>query len=1059
MKQRFVLLFCCLSVLMGTAWGKHHSTLVFRQLPLDVRLSHYSVMALYQDERGLIWIGTPNGVDVYDGTTIRSYRHDADAANSLVSNSVRKIVGDRQGHIYIQTERGISRFDERSEQFSTLTYHSVTAMCYTDRLYKAVGNRVYVYDQDHFSTVYELPSSQERIKAIHTQGDSLLIGTDRSGLYVYDVRRHRLTQPIPAVSVSEIYLDRQGRYWIGTQENGLFRMEGSQTLRHFRHEDGNDRSLNSDFVHTLAEDQEGHIWVGTYAGLCDYDETDDTFQTYDLPDNEGNKDHASVWSLLCGRQGTMWVGSYFSGLSYFHPNQSFYSVYRDSPHEGEGLSFPVVGAMTEDDEGHLWICTEGGGLNMLDRKTGRFTWYRHSAHPNTIAHNTLKSLFYDRQRKELWIGTYMEGLDCLELPTGRFRHYPYTLGGLDHSLTVFDILPHGDVLLLATDNGVLQFDRNKGSYSTLFHDSGNEEHKIASALDLMLDNRGRLWVAGVENGTYMYDFSTHLLTHHAYGHNDPQAMSGSAVNHIFQDSQHQLWFCMGESGVDRYEEQTGYFYNYGVTHYLQGNCVYSACELTDHQLLFVTEKGFSVLNDTTRVFRNFDVKSGVPLSGMTQNALYMTTDGEVFLGGIDGMVSFRAENLNQHLVNYQVFPYRLFVGNREIHVNDDTGLLSESLSGTPSLALRSDQNSFQIQYAITDYVSVCHHVVQYKLEPLSSQWTVMRDGHFTCTNLPPGSYTLTVRAYSTSVEEAVESRLRIEVLSPWYATWPACLLYLFAATGLTFLLVRIYRDRIRKQTRMVFDRQYADNVSLLNQSKLNFFYKMTDEFRSPVTQIVVQVEELLQHPFQSGVQDKLSCIHKSGIRLHELVESLLDIRYQEQGLLKVQVSEHNLIDLLDRRYRYFQENARQRNIRFSFHKTNDEIEVWYDERQLQKVVDSLLSNAFKYTPDGGTILLSVRKRPYHVTVEVSDTGCGIDEKDRHRIFERFYQAGNTVHSSEEGHGFGVGLTLAKGIVELHHGTIDVVSGAGQGCSFVFRIPYGPDEYTAEERASYQSEGQ
>ena len=133
---------------MEAAWGKHHSTLLFRQLPFDVRLSHYSVMALYQDERGLIWIGTRNGVDVYDGTTIRSYRHDADAAHSLVSNSVRKIVGDRQGHIYIQTERGISRFDERSEQFSTLTYHSVTAMCYTDRLYKAVGNRVYVYDQE-----------------------------------------------------------------------------------------------------------------------------------------------------------------------------------------------------------------------------------------------------------------------------------------------------------------------------------------------------------------------------------------------------------------------------------------------------------------------------------------------------------------------------------------------------------------------------------------------------------------------------------------------------------------------------------------------------------------------------------------------------------------------------------------------------------------------------------------------------------------------------------------------------------------------------------------------
>ena len=1059
MKKRLVLLFCCLLALMEAAWGKHHSTLLFRQLPFDVRLSHYSVMALYQDERGLIWIGTRNGVDVYDGTTIRSYRHDADAAHSLVSNSVRKIVGDRQGHIYIQTERGISRFDERSEQFSTLTYHSVTAMCYTDRLYKAVGNRVYVYDQDHFSTIYELPSSQERIKTIHTQGDSLLIGTDRSGLYVYDVRRHRLTQPIPAVSVSEIYLDRKGRYWIGTQENGLFRMEGSQTLRHFRHEDGNDRSLNADFVHTLAEDQEGHIWVGTYAGLCDYDETDDTFQTYDLPNNEGNKDHASVWSLLCGRQGTMWVGSYFSGLSYFHPNQSFYSVYKDSPHEGEGLSFPVVGAMAEDDEGYLWICTEGGGLNRLDRKTGRFTWYRHGPHSNTIAHNTLKSLFYDRQRKTLWIGTYMKGLDCLELQTGRFTHYPYTLRGLDHSLTVFDILPQGDSLLLATDNGVLQFDRNKGSYSTLFQDSGNEEHKIASALDLELDNRGRLWIAGVANGTYMYDFSTHLLTHHAYGHNIPQEMSGSAVNHIFQDSQHRLWFCMGESGVDRFEEQTGYFYTYGVINYLQGNCVYSACELSDHQLLFVTERGFSVLNDTTRVFRNFDVRSGVPLSGMTQNALYMTSDGEVFIGGIDGMVSFRVENLNQHQVNYQVFPYRLFVGNREIHVNDDTGLLSESLSGTPSLALRSDQNSFQIQYAITDYVSVCHHVVQYKLEPLSSQWMEMRDGHFTCTNLPPGNYTLTVRAYSTSVEEAVESQLEIKILSPWYATWLAFLLYLVVGAVGIFWLVRAYYTHIQKQSRRIFDLQYAENLAELSRSKLDIFYKMTEQLQPPVEQIVEQVGELLQQPSLTGMHEKLSGISQAGSQLQDVVDKLLDIRYQEQGLLRVHVGEHNLVELLDSCYRHFEQHARPRNIRFSFHTTKEDIRVWYDERLLRKVVDSLLSNAFRFTPDGGTILLSVRDRLHHVTVEVSDTGCGIDEQDKHRIFERFYQAGSTVQHPNEGNGFGWGLTLAKGIVELHHGMIEVNSPSGKGCTFVFRIPYGPDEYTADERVGNDWDGQ
>lgn len=352
--------------------GQGRRNVMFKHLTLKEQLAHYSVMALYQDERGLIWIGTRNGVNVYDGSQLHTYKHDWDTDGELLSSSVRDITGDGQGHVFFLTLRGISCFDLRKETFNTLTQNNVSAMCYDRRLYIGVGNKVYAHDGQQFVPYYELPDADTRIFSLAAAGDSLLIGTEERGAYIYHHTSGSLDHSLRTGTVGDIFCDSRGRCWMGTTDAGLYLLYQGN-LTNYRHRDSDERSLCSDFVRKCREDRQGNLWIGTFRGLSRYVGDEEGFVNYLSAEEKEGQSHLSVWSLLCDSQGMMWVGSYFGGVSYFNPKLDFYKRYTASDREGEGLSFPVVGEMTEDDEHNLWICTEGGGLNMLDRRTGRFT--------------------------------------------------------------------------------------------------------------------------------------------------------------------------------------------------------------------------------------------------------------------------------------------------------------------------------------------------------------------------------------------------------------------------------------------------------------------------------------------------------------------------------------------------------------------------------------------------------------------------------------------------------------------------------------------------------------
>lgn len=388
----------------------------------------------------------------------------------------------------------------------------------------------------------------------------------------------------------------------------------------------------------------------------------------------------------------------------------------------------------------------------------------------------------------------------------------------------------------------------------------------------------------------------------------------------------------------------------------------------------------------------------------------------------------------------------LTANNKPVLVDDQTDILHEALSLNPSITLNSDYSVFSIEFATTNYIPANKDKIIYKLEGFSQDW-VNTNGQqiITYTNLNPGKYTLIIKAGEPDEENVPETRLSIQILPPFYKTTYAYLAYIILGIIILYFIIRSYNSRIKLQESLKYEQKHIKDVEELNQSKLRFFTNISHEFRTPLTLIVGQMEMLMQiEPFTPKVYNKLLSIYKNSLQMRGLITELLDFRKQEQGHMTIRVSEHNIVDSLNENYLLFHEYAVTRQVNLLFKKEIEDLTVWYDTNQFQKVVNNLISNAFKHTKPDDTISISIRKSNENAIFEVDDTGDGIDAKDINQIFNRFYQTDNVSS------GTGIGLALVKGIIELHQGTISVKSEKGKGTTFTVSLKLGKEHFNEDQ---------
>jgi signal transduction histidine kinase/ligand-binding sensor domain-containing protein/DNA-binding response OmpR family regulator len=1006
---------------------------------------------LLQDSLHRIWIGTRDGLNLYDGNTVKVFRPVRGDTTCILGYNVRDIEYDR-GHLWINTNEGLSKMSIRKQTFKQFPLNGVLCVLpYGNRL--LIGTNRGLFELNERSGKAHLRSDilsiNSNVNNLYQDNAGMLwIGTD-VGLFKYNPSK-KVTTELYKGSINSVFIDSKKRIWIGTSDDGVALLNRQNKLIQTFKNGGNGTLIN-DIIRDIEEDSKGNIWIGTFLGLSIVNGHNFSITNYN--DLRGLS-HNSIYSILKDHQGTMWLGTYFGGISYYNPDFDIYKWYRFDSQGSEGTGYRVIGEMFEDKENNLWIATEGGGLDYYNRSTKEFKHFRHESGKSGLSHNSVKSL-YMPDNNTLFIGTHMGGLNVMDIKTGRFKHYVHQP---EDSLSipsnvVNSIIPFKDKYLLGTHNGVVEFDPSQQVFSHFFKDKETRAEVGKTIFCLFEDSFGKLWIGTEKEGLATFDTQTGKLTKYLSSNDNSNAISNNTINTIFEDHQFRLWIGTFGGGLNRYNRDADHFTSYTrKEHNLPSDFIYGIQESRYGNLWFTTSKGLVRFDVENNRFYNYHQKNGFPLEELNEGSLFLTRDGELFVGGINGLVSFREEDLLKKNSDFKLLFSSLYVNNIEQNPSDANSVLLEDFAFTNSITLKPGEDVFTIHYAACNYIPSNQCNYQYMLDDFNTDWVnAGTQTSVTYTNLDPGSYVLRVKGLN-GVDNSVidEVALKITVKPPIYQTWYAFLTYAILAFSLLFWLNQVYLSKVRLMDHLKAEKREKEQMKELNQSKLRFFTNISHEFRTPLTLITGSLEAMLEDAKTTAKNYKrLLTINNNAQRLNNLITELLDFRKMEQGFLKLYVSEYRIEPFLDEIYQSFMEYAQHHHVDYSFKGSNNEVALWFDKKQMEKVFYNLLSNAFKFVSENtGKVSMEYVERDSYVDVKVSDNGPGLPTNKVDRIFDRFYQI-DRVSGKTSGQGSGIGLALSKGIVKEHQGKILVDNREGEGITFTVRLLKGNTHFKDE----------
>ncbi|MDR1584807.1 MAG: response regulator [Prevotellaceae bacterium] len=1018
-----------------------------------------NILSIYQDEVGTMWFGSLEGLNSFNGQEISVFRPSM-TTKGLTQNEIFEICGNRKGVIYIKARKDLVKYDLYKQKFHCLQYGNINDIFYSnDTLWMATGDQVLAYtgeNQDSLSVFYHLDRQIAAAKIFTTESRIFLSAENL--LYSISKKTREVERVFPINDdVKCFFKDSKNNFWIGTSKSGLYKITPQNDTIHFTHS-GNKNSISNNLIRSVVEDNTGTIWVGTFFGLNKYDVNTNKWTVYTQAGNkeEQGLSHNSIYALYKDKQGTIWIGTYFGGVNYFNPEKHTYDFFGSDPKDPHSVSYPFVGKMTEDKTGNLWVCTEGGGLNFFDKKTKTFKKYIHNERGNAaIGHNNLKCLWYDTNRDMLYVGTHTGGLSILDVKKDKFRTLRHDAAdklSLPDDI-VNEMQYYKNELVVLTHQGISKMNLQTETFHKL---SGNEKvNKILTRRHtyetFLIDSQDRLWLSLFYGGLMSINLKTNEIKEYHYNEKDPSGIGKFKTIKIFESSQRRLFFCTIGSGLFEYDANNDNFINYtSEQKEILSNYCYYIAELPYKYLIILHGQGVTFFNPvTSRLETSYEFSEQSFNQGST---VYVTRDEKMFFGGNNSLVSFGEEILQNVIENSNnMYFNHLFINNKEVLPDDNTGILSKAIMFSDNLNLKHNQNNIVVKIAMSEYVSTGNLGYEYKLEGFNEEWIIVpSNNQITYTNLNTGNYTLKVRALYKNGSPQKEINLKINIRPPFYASTGAYILY-FTLLGLIILFYIHFKiNKTKLQTSLEFERKDKERIKELNNDKLRFFTNISHEFRTPLTLIIGQIEILLgpDNIKNPSVYKKLLQIYKNTTHLRSLITELLDFRKYEQGYYKLKVQQTNLVYYIQSIYETFQEYAAKLNIKYTYEYTEKDIPVYIDPAQFQKAIFNLLSNAFKYTAPEGSIKIKVQRKSNGVVISVEDSGAGIPSESLTNIFNRFYQI--EYRSSGLSMGTGIGLALTKEIVTGHKGTISVESAVNKGSIFYVNLSLGCAHFSSDE---------
>jgi signal transduction histidine kinase/ligand-binding sensor domain-containing protein/DNA-binding response OmpR family regulator len=1043
--------------------ARANDAITFTHISLQEGLSQSTVFSIDQDKRGNLWFATYDGVNKYDGYSFTVYRHDENDSTSIARDIARIVKTDSHGRVWVGTPDGLSCYDEAKDRFRNFHYERRGKRLSVNGIIELSPNHLLLSTSDGllvFDTQTSLfaddmlgtPMRELTASALYRQDGLVYIGTPADGLYTYSINR-KVLEKIPAIStrrqILAILQQSPSRVWIATEGDGLFLYNPqSGEVRHYLHNPARPRSISSNYIRALALDSRHRLWIGTFNDLNIYREADDSFIAYSSnPVESGSLSQRSVRSIFMDSQGGVWLGTYFGGLNYYHPIKNRFTNIRHIPYQNS-LSDNVVSCIVEDSRKTLWIGTNDGGLNRYDPATRRFAHYApQERRQGQGISNNVKAVYVDERSEHIYIGTHAGGLSVLRRGgTHVETNYNQHNSQLPDD-NVYAILPDGEGhLLLGTLSALVSFDPARQSFATIDREKDGTPINHRQITLLFRDSRQRVWVGG-ENGISVY---------HQRGSQFERArvLPASPLFKMFTncvtESSNGLIYIGTREGFYSFDERSRQTRRYTTADGLPNNVVYGILEDALGRLWISTNQGLSCFSPDTGTFRNFIESDGLQGNQFNNASCCRASDGQMYFGGINGITTFSPELLPDNPYTPPVVITQLRLFNKPVRPDDKTGILTRSVSETEHITLRSWQSTFSLEFVVSNYISGKHNTFAYQLEPYDKEWYYLTDKRVaTYSNLPQGTYRFLVKAANNDGKWNPDpTALLITVLPVWYQTWWAIVLFVLAALALVGFVIRFFWMRKSMEAKLEMERRDKEHKEEIGQMKTRFFINISHELRTPLTLILAPLHELIARTGNDQwTRERLEYIQRNSNRLLHIVNQLMDYRRAELGVFELKVGEGDAHRLIEENVLLYDKLARQKSLDYTFHSELEGRTALFDARYLELIVNNLLSNAFKYTESGQSVTVALRETEGNLTLQVSDTGAGIPADKQARVFERFYQA------ESEHIGSGIGLSLVKRLVELHHGHITLESEEGKGSTFIVSLPQDPDTYLPIEFAA------
>jgi signal transduction histidine kinase/DNA-binding response OmpR family regulator/ligand-binding sensor domain-containing protein len=1042
-------------------------------------LSNSAITSMYMDRYEYVWFGTWDGLNRYDGTSIKVYKPDSFKKGTISNNIVRDLLEDKQGNLWVVTHRGVNKYDRNTDTFKSyltdleglpfLEYNTRARLGPDSMVWVSViGQGVSRYDAEkdaflplHFQGIEE--SWLREVKGLESAGDIVyLLGNDGKLISTIKDRTLYSKQLVEKSALKLHHFFKMNR----KHYLALSSSDGSLLMYDLANMEGLPQQLTlSGFpVSSLSANKDNTgLWAGTESGdifRITLEEEKFTAENMGSYFPQFAKDQRKILHITETAQDLLWVGTDGDGVYKFLTRPKPFHSITAGAIEKRNISNSIVRSVYEDRDGTLYVGTRGGGLNIITPGKAQTRVLNTS---NGLNNNAVLSINMD-PHGNLWVGADGEGIDMVEARTKKIFHFPRDFENPTdltfQNVYAICIDAYGTLWLGTSGYGVIQLrivKTSKGKYRlehyrqiTYSHDQQPASINSNVVYTIVEETPNILWFGTRGAGVYRYNSLANKIEEHFHTGSEKTRLSNDDVLSLCISSKEELW--IGTSGGLNKLSLGGKYQNIHYTPHegLPNNTIHGILEDKAGRMWLSTNNGLILFDPEKPSFKTFDVNDGLQNNEFTDGASFRSgTDEKLFFGGIDGLDIIYPEKLDT--VSY--FP-RLTITEFQIHnmiisPNDSSKVLRQHIDVARAITLDYDQNFISFHFTTLDYWNKQRTEYAYFLQNFDKDWNYTGDQSVVnLTNIPPGEYTLLINYTNENGRWNPHPKtIAITVHPPLWRTAWAYAFYTLLMISLQVGIILFIRQRAKAKRAAAINTFKIQQMKELNDYKLQFFTNIAHEFRTPLTLIMGPVTSLIKKTTSLWDKSQLKTIYNNSLRLQKLIEELIQFRKIESGKEEPHVISTDLISFAQEIVESFHQHAQEHEVHLEFVPETEVLRGWVDPRKLEKVLINLISNAIKYNIKGGDVEVKVHEQDNHVYFTIRDTGPGISVDLQEKIFEAFYHNPSVVgENGAFAKSTGIGLSLTKSLVKLHKGKIDLNSRVGKGSVFTVIIPISREAY-------------